>query len=134
MSRKRILVVDDEVYMLHILEFSLHMEGMEVISAASGQEALQKIAEEPPDLIILDVLMPEMDGYEVCRRLKQEESTRSIPIVFLTAKDSRKDRTFGLDLGADAYITKPFSPQTLVDTITELLEDVHHDGSEAVGM
>jgi DNA-binding response OmpR family regulator len=133
-SRKRILIVDDEVYMLHILEFSLHMEGMEVVSASSGQEALQKISEEPPDLIILDVLMPEMDGYEVCRRLKQEENTRAIPIVFLTAKDSRHDRAFGLDLGASAYITKPFSPQTLIDTIADLLDGVAQDGSEAVGM
>jgi len=132
--RKRILVVDDEIYMLHILEFSLGMEGMEVITASSGAEALQRVVEERPDLILLDVLMPDMDGYEVCRRLKEQPGTRSIPIVFLSAKDGRADREAGLRLGADAYITKPFSPQCLIDTIEELLEGVHHDGSEAVGM
>lgn len=134
MRRRRVLVVDDEVYMLHILEFSLGMEGLEVISAASGEEALQRIAEEPPDLIVLDVLMPGMDGYEVCRRLKQQERTRAIPIVFLSGKDGRTDRELGLRLGADAYITKPFSPQSLIDTIDELLDGARQDGPGAIGL
>ncbi|MFH1143273.1 MAG: response regulator [Candidatus Eisenbacteria bacterium] len=134
MRHRRILVVDDEVYMQHILEFSLGMEGMEVICTSGGEEALQRASEEPPDLIVLDVVMPDMDGYEVCRRLKQQERTRAIPIVFLSAKDGRADREFGMRLGADAYITKPFSPQSLIDTIDELLEAVRQDGSEAVGM
>ena len=134
MRRKRILVVDDEIYMQHILEFSLGMEGMEVISVSSGEEALRRVSEERPDLIVLDVLMPGMDGYEVCRRLRQQESTRAIPIVFLSAKDGRGDREHGLRAGADAYITKPFSPQSLIDTIVELLEGCREDGSRAVGM
>ena len=128
------MLVDDEVYMLHILEFSLGMEGLEVISAASGEEALRRVAEEPPDLIVLDVLMPGMDGYEVCRRLKQQERTRTIPIVFLSGKDGRTDREHGLRLGADAYITKPFNPQSLIDTIDELLESARQDGPGAIGL
>jgi len=132
--RKRILVVDDEIYMLHILEFSLGMEGMEVITASSGQEALQRVAEERPDLIVLDVLMPEMDGHEVCRQLKDQPRTRSIPIIFLSARDGRADREAGLRLGAEAYITKPFSPQSLIDTIGEVLEGARDDGTEVVGM
>jgi len=131
--RKRILVVDDEIYMQHILEFSLGMEGMEVIRAGSGEEALQRAAEESPDLIVLDVVMPGMDGYEVCRRMREQERGRRIPIVFLSARDGAADRELGISLGADAYITKPFSPQKLIDTIDDLLTGVRQDQSEASG-
>jgi CheY-like chemotaxis protein len=121
-KRRRILVADDEIYILHILEFSLNLEGYEVISATSGAEALTKVAADHPDLVVLDVLMPEIDGHEVCRRLKSDERTREIPVVFLSAKDTPADQEIGLRLGADAYITKPFSPQRLIDTIQGLLD------------
>lgn len=134
MERKRILVVDDEVYIVHILEFSLNMEGYEVISATSGEEALRKIAKEPPDLVVLDIMMPGMGGYEVCRHLRADERTQSIPIIFLSAKDSLCDRDQGLELGANAYITKPFGPRRLMDEIEGLLEEGHPHGGEAAGM
>jgi CheY-like chemotaxis protein len=132
-KRKRILVADDEVYILHILEFSLNLEGYEVVSATSGAEALSKIAHEHPDLVVLDVLMPEIDGHEVCRRLKSDERTREIPVIFLSAKDTPADQEIGLRLGADAYITKPFSPQRLIDTIQGLLDGAQ-TGGRAVGV
>jgi two-component system OmpR family response regulator len=129
-KRRRILVADDEIYILHILEFSLNLEGYEVISATSGEEALAK---ERPDLVVLDVLMPQMDGHEVCRRLKADERTRDIPVIFLSARDSQTDQDIGLRLGAEAYITKPFSPQRLIDTIQTLLDGTQA-GKRAVGM
>jgi CheY-like chemotaxis protein len=132
-KRRRILVADDEIYILHILEFSLNLEGYEVISATSGAEALGKIAHEHPDLVVLDVLMPEIDGHEVCRRLKSDERTREIPVIFLSAKDTPADQEIGLRLGADAYITKPFSPQRLIDTIQGLLDGAQ-TGGRAVGV
>lgn len=133
MKRRRILVADDEIYILHILEFSLNLEGYEVISATSGEEALAKAAKERPDLVVLDVLMPQMDGHEVCRRLKTDERTRDIPVIFLSARDSQTDQDLGLRLGAEAYITKPFSPQRLIDTIQNLLDGTQ-TGKRAVGM
>ncbi len=133
-KRKRILVADDEVYILHILEFSLNLEGFEVITAANGREALSKIAKQRPDLVVLDVVMPDLDGHEVCRRLKADERTRDIPIIFLSAKDAPSDRELGLSLGAGAYITKPFSPQRLIECIQNLLDGSSVTGEEAVGM
>jgi DNA-binding response OmpR family regulator len=132
LKRKRILVADDEVYIVHILEFSLNMEGYDVISATSGEEALHRIERERPDLIVLDVMMPGLNGYEVCRRLRADERTREIPIIFLTAKDTLADRDFGLGLGANAYITKPFGPRKLIEAIDNLLDDA--PGQEAVGL
>jgi DNA-binding response OmpR family regulator len=132
-KRRRILVADDEIYILHILEFSLNLEGYEVISATSGEEALTKATQERPDLVVLDVLMPQMDGHDVCRRLKADERTRNIPVVFLSARDTVADQEVGLRLGANAYITKPFSPQRLIDTIQGLL-DGSPSGTSAVGL
>jgi DNA-binding response OmpR family regulator len=133
LKRKRILVADDEVYIVHILEFSLNMEGYEVISATSGEEALRKAEKERPDLVVLDVLMPGMTGHEVCRRLRLDERTRDIPIIFLTARDTLADRDFGLGLGANAYITKPFGPRRLIEAIEALLDDASGQ-DEAVNM
>jgi len=132
-KRRRILVADDEIYILHILEFSLNLEGYEVISATGGEEALAKALQERPDLVVLDVLMPQMDGHDVCRRLKADERTRNIPVIFLSARDTAADQEVGLRLGANAYITKPFSPQRLIDTIQGLL-DGSPSGRSAVGL
>ena len=126
-------MADDEVYIVHILEFSLNMEGYEVISATSGEEALRKSEKERPDLIVLDIMMPGMTGHEVCRRLRLDERTRDIPIIFLTARDTLADRDFGLGLGANAYITKPFGPRRLIEAIETLLDDPA-DQDEAVNM
>ena len=133
MSRGRILVVDDEIYIVHILEFSLTMEGYTVITASNGEEALQAIERERPDLVVLDIMMPKLDGYEVCRRLRENEEFRALPVILLSAKGRAIDREAGLAAGADAYITKPFSPRKLLEKIKEL--SVTEEGSvrKAVG-
>jgi len=121
-DRKRILVVDDEIYIVHILEFTLTMEGYEVATAADGEEALRKIEQDRPDLVVLDIMMPKLDGYEVCRRLRQDDDLKSLPVILLSAKGRPIDRETGLEVGADDYIVKPFSPRRLLEKIRELLE------------
>ena len=122
MSKGKILVVDDEVYIVQILEFSLsRIEGYDVVTASDGEEALEKVAAEHPDLIVLDVMMPKMDGYETCKRLKEEEATRSIPVILLSAKGRTIDQNKGFEAGADDYITKPFSPRKLIEKINYVL-------------
>lgn len=123
MRRKRILVVDDEVYIVHILEFSLSMEGYEVLTAFDGEEALQVVEENSPDLIVLDIMMPKIDGYEVCRHLRSEERFADIPIILLSAKGRPIDREEGMKAGANDYITKPFRPRKLLEKIEELLSE-----------
>ena len=121
MAKGKILVVDDEVNITQILEFSIGAEGYEVISAANGEEAIDKARREQPDLIILDVMMPKIDGYEACRILKANPLTKGIPVVLLTAKGRDIDKRLGYEVGATDYIIKPFSPNKLVDRIHQLL-------------
>jgi DNA-binding response OmpR family regulator len=118
---KRILVVDDETYILNILDFSLGGEGFEVLTANNGEEALTMAVDQHPDLIVLDVMMPKIDGFEVCRALKAKADTKDIPIILLTAKDRDNDRQRGQEVGVDRYMTKPFSPQKLIEAIHEML-------------
>jgi two-component system alkaline phosphatase synthesis response regulator PhoP len=120
-SKGKILVVDDEVNITQILEFSIGAEGYEVISAQNGEEAIDKARREQPDLIILDIMMPIIDGYEACRILKANPLTKNIPVVLLTAKGRDIDRRLGYEVGATDYIIKPFSPNKLIDRIHELL-------------
>ena len=115
-ERKRILVVDDEIYIVHILEFTLTMEGYEVLTAADGEEALRRIEQDRPDLIVLDIMMPKMDGYEVLRRIRTDEEFKSLPVILLSAKGRPIDRETGLEIGADDYIVKPFSPRRLLES------------------
>ena len=122
MDRKRILVVDDEIYIVHILEFTLTMEGYEVLTAADGEEALRKIEQERPDLVVVDIMMPKLDGYEVCRRVRQDEEFQHLPVILLSAKGRPIDRETGLEVGADDYIVKPFSPRRLLEKIRDLLQ------------
>jgi DNA-binding response OmpR family regulator len=117
-TKGKILVVDDEAYIVHILEFSLGMEGYEVVTAFDGEEAIAKAESEEPDLIVLDIMMPKLDGYETCRRLKTIDKTKDIPVILLSAKGRSMDQKVGLDAGADEYITKPFSPRKLVERIS----------------
>jgi len=121
MSKGKILVVDDEIYIVHILDFSLGMEGYEVVTALDGEQALEKVKTEKPDLIVLDIMMPKLDGYEVCKNIKSSASTQHIPVILLSAKGRNLDQKLGLDVGADGYITKPFSPRKLVERINQLL-------------
>jgi two-component system alkaline phosphatase synthesis response regulator PhoP len=121
-DRKRILVVDDEIYIVHILEFTLTMEGYEVLTAADGEEALRRLEQDRPDLVVLDIMMPKVDGYEVLRRIRADEEFRQLPVILLSAKGRPIDRETGLEIGADDYIVKPFSPRRLLEKIQDLLE------------
>jgi DNA-binding response OmpR family regulator len=118
---KKILVVDDETELLKALSIRLNTSGYEVITASDGQEGLEKAKSLNPDLIVLDILMPKMDGYEVCRMLKFDEKYKSIPVIMLTAKAQDIDKAMGKKVGADDYITKPFETQDLVDKIKKYL-------------
>lgn len=121
MSKGKILVVDDEVYIVHILDFSLGMEGYEVVTALDGEQALGKVKAEDPDLIVLDIMMPKLDGYETCKMLKSDPQTKHIPVILLSAKGRNVDQKMGFQVGADDYITKPFSPKKLVERINLIL-------------
>ncbi len=121
MFQGKVLVVDDEVYILHILDFSLGAEGYEVITAADGEQAIEKALNDKPDLIVMDIMMPKLDGYETCRRLKEMPETKHIPVLLLTAKGRDVDRKKGFEVGADDYNTKPFSPNKLINRVREIL-------------
>ena len=121
---KRLLIVDDEPKLLRAVAVDLQGEGYDVATARSGTEALVAVAQRLPDLIVSDIRMPGMDGYELARRLRHNQSTALIPIVFLTAKDQTKDRIEGFRNGVDAYLTKPFEPDELVAVIASILRRV----------
>jgi len=122
MSKGKILVVDDEIYIVHILDFSLGMEGYEVVTALDGEAALEKVKTEKPDLIVLDIMMPKLDGFAVCAELRR--LANAVPILFLTAKGKVEDRVIGLDAGADDYLVKPFSRDELLARVRALLRRV----------
>ncbi len=113
----KVLIADDDADLLDILAFSLRREGFEVVSARDGREALAQVAAEQPDLVVLDVTMPHVDGFEVCRRLR---ISSSVPIIMLTARDEDENIVQGLDLGADDYVTKPYSPRELIARVKAL--------------
>jgi two-component system phosphate regulon response regulator PhoB len=121
MAREKILVVDDEEDILELVSFNLLREGYRVSCASSGEEALRLIESEVPDLIVLDLMLPGIDGLEVTRRLKGSPSTRGVHIVMLTAKSEEADIVIGLELGADDYVTKPFSPRVLTARVKAVL-------------
>lgn len=120
-AKQKILVVDDEPDAVELIEFNLKANGYEVVTAADGEEALQKARAVLPDLIILDLMLPEVDGMEVCKILRRDPRTSGLPIIMLTAKAAEIDRVLGLELGADDYVTKPFSPRELVLRVKRLL-------------
>jgi two-component system alkaline phosphatase synthesis response regulator PhoP len=121
MSVKKILVVDDEIHILRIVKYKLESAGYQVLTALDGTEALNIAREESPSLIFLDIMMPGMSGYEVCKELKNDPKTKDIIIIMLTAKGQETDKIKGLEAGVDEYITKPFSPQDLLDRTRDLL-------------
>lgn len=121
MSREKILVVEDEEDILELLRFNLAKEGFAVSSALTGEDGLKKARAEMPELLLLDLLLPGMDGLQVAKRLKEDPATRNIPIVMLTAKGEEADIVAGLELGADDYITKPFSKKVLVARLRAVL-------------
>ena len=114
----RILVVDDDPHIREVVQFALDKEGFDTLEAGDGAQALERFAANRPDLIVLDITMPELDGTEVCRRIRQTSRT---PIIFLSSRDDEIDRVLGLELGGDDYITKPFSPRELVARVKAVL-------------
>ncbi len=119
--KPKILVVDDEPEAVELVEFNLKQAGYAVSTAVDGAEALKKARSQPPDLIVLDVMLPEMDGFEICKTLRLEPVTARVPVIMLTAKAAEIDRVLGLELGADDYLTKPFSPRELLLRIKKIL-------------
>ena len=120
MSRK-ILMIDDEDQLVQMVKMRLEANGYKVIAAHDGLEGLKKAREERPDLILLDLMLPKMDGYKVCRTLKFDEKYKDILIIMFTARVQESDERMGMEVGADAYITKPFDAQKLIDKVKELL-------------
>lgn len=121
---QRILAVDDEQDILELLSYNLSKEGFEVTTATDGEEAQKKIRAAGFDLVLLDLMLPGMSGMEICRGLRNSPETRSLPIIMLTAKNEEVDRIIGLEMGADDYITKPFSPRELVARVKAVLRRV----------
>ncbi len=133
-----ILVVDDEPSIVELIDFNLQKTGYHVLKAENGHEALQLVRTNKPDLIILDLMIPGIDGIEVCRKLKGQQETAAIPIIMLTAKNEEVDKIVGLELGADDYMTKPFSPRELMARVKAVLrrshkDSIQHDGELVVG-
>jgi DNA-binding response OmpR family regulator len=116
-----ILVVDDDPVIQRLLSVNFEMDGYRVVTAGDGVEGLSRIAGDPPDLVLLDVMMPGMDGIEVVRRLKSDVATAAIPVILLSAKAQATDISGGLEAGADDYITKPFDPLELLDKVAALI-------------
>jgi two-component system alkaline phosphatase synthesis response regulator PhoP len=121
MGQKRILVVDDEVDLVETIRFPLEMEGFNVLVSYNGEDALNQARKENPDLILLDLMLPKLDGYKVCRLLKFDERYKHIPILMLTAKTQEKDKLLGKETGADEYITKPFDIDELMKKVKAYL-------------
>ncbi len=118
---KKILIVEDEEDIVELLTYNLSKNGFQVSSVSQGEEAVRSVRQNKPDLILLDLMLPGLDGMDVCRLLKRESSTRHIPIVMVTAKGDEADIVSGLELGADDYVTKPFSPKVLLSRIKAIL-------------
>ena len=128
-TKTKILLVDDEPDIVEFLEYNLTKEGFEVIKAYDGIEALKKINDKP-ELVLLDIMMPKMDGYEVCKRIRSMEGFEQLPVVFLTAKSGEVDEILGLELGANDYIQKPISPKKLIARVKSNLRKGPSDGEE----
>lgn len=132
MTNPRILVVDDDLVIQQLLKVNLELEGYAVQVAQDGEDALYQVAAFRPDLILLDIMMPRLDGWEVSRRLKQDPRTASVPIVLLSARSQEDDLQHGDELGVAAYVTKPFDPVQLLDLVAGLLRK-YGVGGEAAG-
>ncbi|HSJ57574.1 MAG TPA: response regulator [Anaerolineae bacterium] len=130
-AKKRILVAEDEPDIRGLIVFTLQYAGFEVVEAFNGQDAVEKAAVVKPDLILLDVRMPKMTGYEACQVLKAEEATRPIPVIFLSARGQDAEVKFGLELGAEEYILKPFAPDDLLRRVDSIFQRLARSGVES---
>jgi CheY-like chemotaxis protein len=129
-ERRAVLLVDDDPLILEILRTILDLEEFVVTTATDGRKALDAVDATRPDVVVCDVMMPELDGFEVCRTLKSEPATSDLPVILLTARDRPEDRQAGEDAGCDAYLTKPFSPLQLIDVIRAVrANDRHAEGA-----
>lgn len=131
MSKAKILIIEDEKDIVELLQYNLEKENFKVLTAGNGQRGLDSARKNLPDLILLDLMLPEIDGLEVCRILKKDNKTSHIPIIMLTAKSTETDKIVGLELGADDYITKPFSIKELIARVKALLRRVHSEAKPA---
>ena len=129
---ERVLIVDDDPDIQRLVSYNLSQAGFQVLSASSGRTALDSVQKQPPDLIILDIMMPDVDGMEVCRTLRQRENSRRIPIIMLTARAEEVDRVVGFELGADDYVSKPFSPRELVLRVKSIFRRVKVDHAQVI--
>lgn len=129
-GHKKILIVEDEQDILQLIKLYLEKEGFRTLLATTGLDGLQKAKQEKPDLVILDLMLPEIDGLEVCKRLRSAPDTAMLPIIMLTAKAEESDTIIGLELGADDYVTKPFSPKTLVARVKALFRRLERKPDE----
>jgi two-component system phosphate regulon response regulator PhoB len=127
---QRVLIVDDDLDIQRLVSYNLSQAGFDVITASSGRKALESIQQQPPDMIILDLMLPDIDGMEVCRTLRQRDSSRRIPIIMLTARGEEVDRVVGFELGADDYVAKPFSPRELVLRVKSIFRRMKEQRSD----
>jgi two-component system phosphate regulon response regulator PhoB len=129
----QVLIVEDESDIAELIRFHVEREGLGSRTVASGRRALDSIEREPPDLVLLDLMLPDLDGLEVCRRMKQRPETRGIPVVMVSAKGEEADIVAGIELGADDYVTKPFSPRVLMARVKNVLRRAAPDGDNGAG-
>ncbi len=133
MSHEKILIVEDDEDIIELVTYNLQKDGFRTVSVTKGEDAIRKLQNEPFDVVLLDIMLPGMDGLEVCRRIKENERLRLIPIIMLTAKGEESDIVSGLELGADDYIVKPFSPKVLIARIRSVLRRKNAD-KDGIGM
>ena len=119
--RQRIVLIEDEKDITELVRYNFRKEGFDVVSFVSGKDGLEHLRRNPADLVLLDIMLPDLDGFEICKRLRAEERLRSLPVIFLTAKGEEIDRVLGLEIGADDYVVKPFSPRELVARVRAVL-------------
>src|SRR5205823_9224699 len=129
---ERVLIVDDDPDIQGLVSYNLSQAGFRVTNAVTGSAALESVRGQPPDLIILDIMLPDLDGLEVCRTLRQRASSRRIPIIMLTARTEESDRVVGFELGADDYVMKPFSPRELVLRVKSIFRRVGEDRTDVL--
>jgi two-component system phosphate regulon response regulator PhoB len=129
-DKERVLVVDDEQDIRELIQYNLQKEGYSVVCVETGEEAIDEVEKRLPDVVVLDLMLPGVDGRDVCKRLKQDPRTSGVPVVMLTAKTEDSDIVSGLELGADDYVTKPFSPKVLTARLRAVLRRAHESASE----
>ena len=127
---ERVLIVDDDPDIRRLVSYNLSQAGFDIVTAGTGRQALETVQKQPPDLIILDLMLPDVDGMEVCRTLRQRDNSRRIPIIMLTARGEEIDRVIGFELGADDYVMKPFSPRELVLRVKSIFRRMKEERSE----